>query len=244
MKEKNYQKWIFNFVFLTMIFSVIFLIYRITVAPETTTDKTVMIKSDYSLMFSQSVLGIIAMLLPSIVSRKLRIEIPSNMMLLYVIFLYCAIFLGEVRSYYYDVPHWDTILHGFSGAMLGAVGFSFVSLLNNSDNIPMNLSPSFVAMFAFCFALMLGVFWEVYEYSFDGLWGLNMQKFMTEDGVEFVGRLALHDTMKDLIVDAIGAFTLSLFGYFSLKYKTKFVEGFLIKKIKFKEKRADRYETL
>ena len=244
MKKKKYQKWIFNFVLFTMVLSVIFLAIRISIAPVTTHEHGVMVKSDYSLMFTQSVLGIFAMILPSLLSKNLRIVIPSNMMILYVVFLYCAIFLGEVRSYYYDVPHWDTILHGFSGAMLGAVGFSFVSLLNNSDNIPMNLSPIFVALFAFCFALMLGVFWEVYEYSFDGFWGLNMQKFMTEDGVEFVGRLALHDTMKDLIVDAVGAFILSLFGYFSLKYKTKFVEGFLIKKTKFKEKKVNKHETL
>ena len=244
MKKTKYQKWIFNFVLFTMVLSVIFLAIRISFAPVTTHEHGVMVKSDYSLMFTQSVLGIFAMMLPSLLSKNLRIVIPSNMMILYVVFLYCAIFLGEVRSYYYDVPHWDTILHCFSGSMLGAIGFSVVSLLNDTDIIPMNLSPVFVALFAFCFALTLGVFWEVYEYSFDGFLGLNMQKFMTEEGVEFVGRKALNDTMKDLIVDAVGAFIISFLGYLSLKYKTKLVDNFLIRKIKNKNTKEIKNETI
>ena len=244
MKKKKYQKWIFNFVLFTMVLSVIFLAIRISIAPVTTHEHGVMVKSDYSLMFTQSVLGIFAMMLPSLLSKNLRIVIPSNMMILYVVFLYCAIFLGEVRSYYYDVPHWDTILHCFSGSMLGAIGFSVVSLLNDTDIIPMNLSPVFVSLFAFCFALTLGVFWEVYEYSFDGFLGLNMQKFMTEEGIEFVGRKAINDTMKDLIVDAVGAFVISFLGYLSLKYKTKLVDNFLIRKIKNKHTKEIKNETI
>lgn len=244
MKNNKFQKFIFNFVFCTMILSVVFLIYKITVAPVSTTQYGVMIKSDYSLMFTQSILGIIAMMLPSVFSRRMKVEIPSSMMILYVIFLYCAIFLGEVRSYYYDVPHWDTMLHGFSGAMLGAIGFSVVTLLNNTEEIPMNLSPSFVSIFAFCFALMLGVFWEIYEYSFDGFLGMNMQKFMTEEGVEYIGRKALHDTMKDLIVDSIGAFIISIVGFISLKYKTRLIHTFLIRKTKHTKNKGHKNETI
>lgn len=80
------------------------------------------------------------------------------MMFLYTIFLYCAIYLGEVKSFYYEVPHWDTILHTFSGAMLGALGFLFVTLLNKNEKVQMNLSPLFVVDFSFCFAVTLGVF--------------------------------------------------------------------------------------
>ena len=48
---------------------------------------------------------------------------------LYVLFLYAAIFLGEIRNFYYTVPYWDTILHTFSGAMIGCIGFSIWSLI-------------------------------------------------------------------------------------------------------------------
>ena len=102
----------------------------------------------------------------------------------------------------------------------------FVTLLNKVDKIPINLSPFFVCLFAFCFAITIGVAWEIYEFSFDGLLHLNMQKFMTEEGVELVGRAALSDTMSDLIVDAIGAFIISVLGYISLKYKKIFINRF------------------
>ena len=119
-------------------------------------------------------------------------------------------------------------MHTCSGAMLGALGFSFVSLLNRQQQIPVQLTPVFVSLFAFCFAIALGVFWEIYEFSFDGLLGLNMQKFALEDGTLLIGRLAVKDTMKDLIVDALGAFVVSLIGFISLKYKKGWLKKIII----------------
>ena len=137
--------------------------------------------------------------------------------------------IGEIRGFYYRIPNWDTILHTFSGGMLGALGFSFISLLNNEENFHLKLTPFFVALFSFMFAIMLGVLWEVYEFTFDGLLGLNMQKFMLESGEQLIGRAALADTMEDLIVDMGGAFVMSVIGYISLKYKKGWVESMIIK---------------
>ena len=183
-------------------------------------------------MISQCLLGVVAMKLPEIFERRWHLSFPSTMIFLYVLFLYCAIYLGEVRSFYYIIPNWDTILHTFSGGMIAVIGFSVISLLNNSEKIPINLSPIFVAMFAFCFALTIGVMWEIYEFTFDGLLQMNMQKFRLEDQTELVGRSALMDTMKDLIVDAIGAFVTSSVGYFSLKYDKDWLDRMFIKKTK------------
>jgi uncharacterized membrane protein YjdF len=151
------------------------------------------------------------------------------MLIMYAVFLYCAIYLGEVRDFYYRVPHWDTILHIFSGAALGALGLSVVSLLNQSEAITVSLSPVFVALFAFCFALSLGVVWEIYEFIIDGLLHTNAQKYALESGEPLIGQAALMDTMKDLIVDGVGAFVISTIGYVSLKYKKGWLERLLIK---------------
>ena len=35
--------------------------------------------------------------------------------------------------------------------MLGALGFSMIAIFNNAERIPLNLSPVFIAVFAFCF---------------------------------------------------------------------------------------------
>ena len=228
-KRFNWNSFIYNFVFITMILSVIFLTIRIVLAPSEAMAEDVRVKSDYVLMLVQCILGVVAMRLPDFIEHKIQIQIPSYMLLLYAVFLYCAIYLGEVRAFYYNVPHWDTILHTFSGGMLGALGLSFVTILNKSEKIPMNLSPVFVAVFAFCFAVTLGVFWEIYEFTFDGILHLNMQKFMLENGTPFIGRAALMDTMKDLIVDCLGAFIMSFVGYLSLRYKTGLIEKLQLK---------------
>ena len=204
----------------------IFLIFEINDAPTVadSTESFVRLKSDYALMLSQCILGIVAMLLPGMLENKFKIAIPSYMLILYTIFLYAAIYLGEVRSFYYNVPNWDNILHTFSGAMIGALGFSIVTLLNKTEKVPIVLSPLFVALFSFCFAVTLGVIWEFYEFTFDGILGLNMQKFALENGTQLIGRAALTDTMVDLFVDAVGAFIMSVIGYISLRYNKGWIE--------------------
>lgn len=222
------------FVFLSLVLSIGYTIVRIVQTPSTLGadplhDKT---RSDYVLMLMQCCLGIVAMLLPGWISKKWRIEIPSVMLVMYVLFLYAAIYLGEVRSFYYKVPHFDTILHAFSGGMLGALAFSFIVLLNKAEKVPVNLSPAFVALFAFSFGMMLGVLWEIYEYTLDGILGLNMQKYLLEDGTALVGHEALADTMKDFIVNALGGLVTAVVGYISLKHKKGWVEKLIIRRQK------------
>jgi len=205
--------------FFTLVISAFYSLARI-IAPQpfvSTGAAYAHVRSDYVLMFIQSLLGLVVLSFPSIVSRKLKFNIPNFIYIMYYIFLYCAIFLGEVLNFYYVIPHWDVILHFFSGAMLGALGFILVSQLNDSEMIRVSLSPFFVALFAFCFALSCGAVWEVYEFVFDGLLGLNMQKFITATGEVLVGHNALHDTMTDIIVDALAALLISLIGYSRLK---------------------------
>ena len=162
----------------------------------------------------------------------LKFEIPTALYIMYIIFLYCAIFLGEVRSFYYNVPHWDDILHFFSSMMTGMFGFMLISIINEDQHVAIHLSPFFVSLFAFSFSMMLGGLWEIYEFAFDGILKLNMQKFMLEDGTQLVGRAALSDTMKDIIVDGCGALLASILGFLSLKQKKGWAYTFITSKQK------------
>ena len=230
-KRSGWSRFVSGFVFLSLLLSILYTAVQWINAPAGPSGPEYeKLKSDYALMMVQCLLGILAMLLPGWLARKWRVEIPSGMMILYVLFLYAAIYLGEVQSFYVRIPNWDVILHGFSGGMLGALAFSFVRLINNSDRVQVELNPLFTAVFAFCFSITLGVFWEFYEYSFDGMLGLNMQKFLMEDGTALIGREALNDTMQDLITDAFGALFTSLIGFISLKYKKGWVEKVLLKR--------------
>lgn len=214
---------------LSLVAAMIYIIVVLVLAPSHTQIVFERTKSDYVLMLLQCALGIVAIIGPNILQKRHNFIIPSKMMVLYTLFLYGAIFLGEVMAFYYNMPHWDTFLHGLSGAMLGALGYTVISVLNKSDSVPVNLSPLFVAFFTFCFAMTMGMIWEIYEFSVDSLFGTNMQKFAFEDGTGKIGQAALMDTMKDLIVDTIGALTMSIIGYISLKHKTGLVDKLIFK---------------
>lgn len=223
---------VFAIVLTTLIASLVYSAVSIAgapIAPPTGVEHA-KLKSDYVLMLLECLLGVVVMFLPSMLERRLRIRIPGGMYIAFVVFLYAAIYLGEVQSFYYRFRNWDTVLHTFSGLMLGALGFSLINLLNDSERVSVSLSPAFVALFAFSFAVALGVVWEVYEFSADGLFGLNMQKHSMESGEPLTGRKALEDTMGDLIVDSLSALAISLIGYVSLRYGKGWLERFSIRR--------------
>jgi hypothetical protein len=200
--------------FMTLVCSVGLALIRFILAPEEIPEGAPYekVKSDYLLMLTQCALGLAVMALPTFCTKKLKLMVPNAMCILYYVFLYCAIFLGEIFSFYYLVPRWDLYLHAMSGAMLGALGFILVDWLNKDGRVRISLSPLFVSIFAFSFALAVGALWEIYEFAFDSILGLNMQKFRYEDGTLMIGKAALNDTMEDIIIDAIAAATVAIIG--------------------------------
>lgn len=152
---------------------------------------------------------------PSILERKFGVYLPGSMQIIITLFIFGAQYLGEIQDFYRIFPWWDTALHTTSGVILGIIGFMFVYLLNEKYGKSVKLSPFFVVMFAFCFAVTMGVFWEFFEYGTDRIFGANMQKFRFPE----LGDNGLVDTMGDLIVDSIGAFITSIIGYIYIKKK-------------------------
>lgn len=203
--------------FVTLAASVVYTALHLAWAPDSSTEPGVRVRSDYVLMLIQCAGGLAVMFLPAIIHRRLAIAVPSVMQIGYFAFLYAAIYLGEVRSFYYRFPSWDSLLHFFSGIMLGALGFFLVQLLNDAEHRKVALSTTFVAFFAFCFAVTCGAVWEIYEFVIDGLFSTNMQKVVTDTGEVLVGRDALTDTMTDLILDTVAALTVSIVGWLLLR---------------------------
>lgn len=213
---------LFLVIFVLLAASVVYAAVMFTRAPSgVSTKASELVKSDYVLMILQCIVGMIVIFLPAQAEQRFGIDVPDLMEMIYFIFLFCAIYLGEVQNFYYRVPFWDTILHGFSAVMLGALGFFLVDFMNRSKTLHLQLKPFFVSFFAFCFATTCGVVWELYEYTADQLLGTNMQKFMTAQGVVLQGHQALGDTMKDLIVDMVCALAIVLLGFWNLKRMEK-----------------------
>ena len=150
---------------------------------------------------------------PSILEKRYGVYLPARLEIIITLFIFAAQVLGEMNGFYDKIPWWDTMLHTTSGVILGLVGFLFVYLLNEKGDKNVNLSPIFVVIFAFCFAITMGVFWEFFEFGADRIFGLNMQKF------RMPGQDGLVDTMEDLIVDTLGAIIACTGGWIYMKNK-------------------------
>ena len=126
--------------------------------------------------FFLCILTLILLIMPSLIQVTLKIELPTVLEILILIFIFSAEILGEIREYYIMIPMWDTILHTINGFLAAAIGFSMVDLLNRSDRMTFQLSPLFTAIVAFCFSMTIGVVWEFFEFGMDMIFGLDMQK--------------------------------------------------------------------
>ena len=176
--------------------------------------------SDLTLSLIQCVLGATALHIPMAAQKLFRLKIPNALSICFYAFVLCGTVLGEMFSLYYAVPIWDSLLHLGSGIMAGILGSLLVVQWLQKKGYDGLLSPVFVAVVAICFALCIGVAWEIYEFAGDTLLGLNMQKCLLQDGTELIGKAAIADTMKDLIVDTAGAVIAALCSAISLKKKS------------------------
>lgn len=149
---------------------------------------------------------IVFILLPFSLQVRFGIYVPRTFSFALALFVYATLFLGEVQQFYYDVWWWDLMLHSGSAFAFGLLGL--IVLMISLEKKVIEAKPILLSLFAFSFALMVGVLWEIFEFAGDQLFGLDMQK----DG--------LIDTMWDLIVDTIGAFVAAVVGYFYLTPNT------------------------
>ena len=121
-------------------------------------------------------LSLVLLIMPSIISRKLKIVLPSTLEIVILLFIFAAEILGELNSFYVRVPHWDTMLHTINGFLCAAIGFALVDMMNRNDRFTFQLSPLYLAIVSFCFSMTVGVLWEFFEFSGDYFLGMDMQK--------------------------------------------------------------------
>lgn len=176
---------------------------------------------------------ILTLISPILFRKQLSIEIPAEFHLVAVIFTFAALYLGEIQRFYERLWWWDIALHTSAGLLMGILGFLLVYILNESKRIELTITPVFIAFFAFLFAVSIGTFWEIFEFGVDQFFGTNMQKPMLDDPS------GLTDTMWDMIVNAGGAATISIAGWWYLKKEQSFFVREWIRS--FIQKNPDRF---
>lgn len=137
------------------------------------------------------VLTLILFAMPSLLERKLDIDLPNTLEIIILLFIYAAEILGEIGAYYVTFPHWDTVLHTMNGFLCAAIGFSLLDILNRHSRARFHLSPLYLAIVAFCFSMTVGVLWEFFECAMDQFFFLDMQK---DSIVHAIGTIMLDPT--------------------------------------------------
>ncbi len=212
------------------------------------------IRADYQSVFI-CVLTLLLFNIPFWANKVLKVTLPRELEIIILLFIFAAEILGEIGSFYTHISWWDTMLHTINGFLMAAIGFSLIDLLNSSPKFHISLSPTFVAVVAFCFSMTVGVVWEFFEFSMDMIFHTDMQKdfiinslytvtfnpdglnevvkfpeitdtVLMQNGEEiyrFSGYLdiGIIDTMKDLLVNCIGAIVFSVIGYFYIIGRNK-----------------------
>ncbi len=170
---------------------------------------------------AQSFMMLLCTYIPGFIERKGKVTVPNVMSSVFILFCLAHFIVGEVGELYIKSKVFDSVLHMLSGSMLAILGFSIIRGLNNWEKVDLKLNPLFISAFIVFFSVTVGVLWEIVEFVADAMVGSNMQRYsdsMTRE--PFLGREALFDTMKDLILDLAGAIIIAVISYIDLK-KTK-----------------------
>ena len=122
------------------------------------------------------ILTLLLLIMPSVVQATFKVEFPTLLEIIILLFIFAAEILGEISAFYIKFPYWDTILHTLNGFLCAAIGFSLVEIMNGDKRLRFELSPLFMAVVAFCFSMTIGVIWEIFEFSMDTLYHMDMQK--------------------------------------------------------------------
>ncbi|KAJ51060.1 hypothetical protein BD780_001381 [Clostridium tetanomorphum] len=157
-------------------------------------------------------IGLVALILtflPEILAKILKTKLNELMSFSIVFFMFISLYLGTLKNFYRFI-WWDTMLHLISRLILGLLAIVLMENLNMENFSSHLLNPKFIFLYILSFVALCGVIWEIYEFTVDTLFGLDMQ------GASFTGVV---DTMEDLIADLVGGIIPAIYGYITFKNK-------------------------
>lgn len=140
--------------------------------------------------------GLGATLLPGVLRRDYHLPVDAGLTL----WIAVAVFLHVLGSsgFYQTVWGWHNLTHAVSGTLVAGAGYTAVSAVeSHTDSVSFPVEFTFVFVVLFVFSV--GVFWEMHEFTLDGVAALAG----TEDVV--LAQHGLEDTMSDMMANTFGA---------------------------------------
>lgn len=154
------------------------------------------VRGQWSLAISGT-LALFLCMLPAIINRRYDVALPLALDCLITLALLIHIG-GQVTRAYFILPHYDTIAHFTSSALIAFMAFIVIYVLDRYwDGLTMDIYV--MAFFVVITAMAMGVVWEFMEWASDLYLGTWAQR----------GNL---DTMGDLLVDTIAGIIIAIIG--------------------------------
>ena len=151
-----------------------------------------------TLVQAVSIIALLITFIPTILNKLFHIQIPSSFEIIYLMFVYGLLTLGELRGLYHGSIWWSILMTFTASLALGFTGLSIIHVLHKTNRI--NTNPLLAAILIFALTLSFATLWEIFEFTLDTIIHSGLQKNLT-------------DTMQDLSINVLGALLVSIAGY-------------------------------
>ena len=128
--------------------------------------------------------------------KSFIIEVSYSAQTMLTVFIFVAVVIGSTVNNRTTFEHIDVLTHFVAGFISACFGYDFANIVYRKKG---DLGPAMSSLFALGFAMTIAVGWEIYEFSMDRIYGMNLQ--CSAPNTEY----GLLDTMCDFIVCAIGS---------------------------------------
>lgn len=148
--------------------------------------------------------------------------IPSYLQDVLVAMLWLASYGGAYLNFYYKINSWDIVMHVVLGGFAVVGGYEMAVAMQKRDKTVSDVGVALLCGLGFSF--MVGIGWELFEFTFDQVAGGDTQhwsKALAEEAAvmynnphlanpNFIDaldpmRYSLIDTMEDIICNTVGA---------------------------------------
>lgn len=156
------------------------------------------------------------MVLPFLLKKTFKLT--DSTIMLYLVFVFFAQFVGSVLNAYDAIPTFDKIMHLSSGVISSVFALVILISFKKYDHE----SLTFNILFIIAITFMIAGLWEIFEYSADKVFLGDAQRVI-ETGI--------NDTMQDIIAAFLGAISFCILYAYEKVGKVEFVISKYIKEL-------------
>ena len=140
-----------------------------------------------------------------ILKLRKKKSFPNKIEIFILVLIYVTIFIDTTTLIKISDLWFRISFYLLISFIIGTIGFLLIYILNNDENANLKLNPLFVSLFAFTFSITIATLWQIFRYSMNYIFQINIQNFNTSDSLGFI------------TITALGAGIVSIIGYIYLK---------------------------